>query len=398
MKLTNREVQLLNAAAQGKTDREISLELQISRDTVSSHWRRILMKFQANSRTECVARYAAHQSHQLVSENALLSEEVAERTKAQARELAQKNMLAAITAASLTYIQDNDLKASMDSLLVEVLSLTQSEYGFIGEVIYEDGVPYLQEHALTNIAWSKETKELYDLHHAQGLQFRNLKTLFGQVMVTQSAVIANDAPNDERRGGLPAGHPPLDAFLGLPVFHGSDLIGMIGLANRPGGYNQEIIDYLQPLAVCCATYILGWRAKQEQIAMQQKFTDTAELISDLVDMIPSGLLYESPDRRVGFVNQTFIDMFNLPVSKEALIGTSCQENAERSKHIFKEPDIFMERIDTLLKAGMTTRGDRLEFINGQVFERDFLPIRSRGVVSGYLWCYRDITNQVSRAA
>ena len=80
MKLTNRESQLLGAAAQGKTDREISQELQISRDTVSSHWRRILMKFQANSRTECVARYAAFQAHHLVDENAALATEVAERT------------------------------------------------------------------------------------------------------------------------------------------------------------------------------------------------------------------------------------------------------------------------------------------------------------------------------
>ena len=398
MKLTNRESQLLGAAAQGKTDREISQELQISRDTVSSHWRRILMKFQANSRTECVARYAAFQAHHLVDENAALATEVAERTAAQARELAQKNMLAAITTASLTYIQDNDLKASMDSLLIEVLSLTQSEYGFIGEVLYEDGVPFLQEHALTNIAWSNETKELYDLHHAKGLQFRNLKTLFGQVMVTKAAVIANNAPDDERRGGIPEGHPPLDAFLGLPVFHGEALIGMIGLANRPGGYSQALINYLEPLTVCCATYILVWRTKQEQVRTQQQYVETADLIKDLVDMIPSGLLYETPDRKVEFVNQTFIDMFNIPVPKEAVIGTSCLENAEQSKHIFKDPEGFLSRIDTLLMAGMTTRSDRLEFVNGQVFERDFLPMRSNGAIRGYLWCYRDISNTANRAA
>ena len=50
--------------------------------------------------------------------------------------------------------------------------------------------------------------------------------------------------NDPRSGGLPSGQPPLNAFLGLPFFHGETLVGVIGIANRPGGYSEADVTYL----------------------------------------------------------------------------------------------------------------------------------------------------------
>lgn len=52
-------------------------------------------------------------------------------------------------------------------------------------------------------------------------------------------MIANDPASDPRHSPLPPGHPPLESFLGLPIRHGQTLVGMVGLANRVGGYNDE---------------------------------------------------------------------------------------------------------------------------------------------------------------
>ena len=88
-----------------------------------------------------------------------------------------------------------------DLLLKEVLALTQSEYGFIGEILHEQNVPYLKTHAITNIAWSRETREFYRENVRAGLEFRNLDTLFGVTIRSGQMVIANDPANDPRRGG-----------------------------------------------------------------------------------------------------------------------------------------------------------------------------------------------------
>ena len=86
-------------------------------------------------------------------------------------------------------------------MLAGLLDVSESEYGFIGEVLHqEDGTPFLKAHALTNIAWNKETRIIYEESVNKGLAFYNLKTLFGQVILTGKPVISNNPLNDERSG------------------------------------------------------------------------------------------------------------------------------------------------------------------------------------------------------
>jgi signal transduction histidine kinase len=158
-------------------------------------------------------------------------------------------------------------------LLNRLLAYTESEYGFIGQVLHNpDGHPYLKTHFLNDISWDEASHKLYEDNIATGLEFHNLKTLFGQVMVTGQPVFANDPTHDPRRGGLPERHPALNAFLGLPLYKGDDLVGMIGLANRPGGYDEALADDLLPYLVACANIIVGVRNEALRERLTQDLT------------------------------------------------------------------------------------------------------------------------------
>jgi hypothetical protein len=90
-----------------------------------------------------------------------------------------------------------------------------SEYGFIGEVKYEeDGAMFLESKSVTNIAWNDQTRAFYEDNIASGLRFYNMNSLFGKCMTAKQVVISNDPKNDLRACGIPKGHPPLDHFLG----------------------------------------------------------------------------------------------------------------------------------------------------------------------------------------
>jgi signal transduction histidine kinase len=56
------------------------------------------------------------------------------------------------------------------------------------------------------------------------------------VITGGKVVLTNDAASDPRSGGIPPGHPPLHNFLGVPILRETEVVGMIGVANRPGGY------------------------------------------------------------------------------------------------------------------------------------------------------------------
>ncbi len=179
---------------------------------------------------------------------------------------ASNRLLEALTEAQREFIRGSDTYRLFSKLLKVLLELTDSEYGFIGERLNTpEGAPYMRSHAITNIAWTDELRRMYEEKAPKlGLEFRNPNTLFGAVFTTNEIVVANTPATDPRRGGLPPGHPEMRAFLGLPIKSGDELVGMVGLANRPGGYDPAVIELLQPMLSTCCTIMLGWRSENQR--------------------------------------------------------------------------------------------------------------------------------------
>ena len=234
----------------------------------------------------------------------------------QQQQQSREHLLDTIARVQRQFFQSVSPREVFGGLLEGLLDLMSSEYGFIGEVKYEeqdqdDGGErrmYLQTHAITNIAWNQATRQFYedniesgtyaksymkkksegDVSKRQaphisrysaltslplsGLKFYNLNTLFGKVMMTQRPVISNNPSTDPRAGGVPEGHPPLNHFLGLPFFHSGKLTGMVGISNKPGGYTEADIDFLEPLTVTCSNLIQAY----QQIRRNEYLINTLE--------------------------------------------------------------------------------------------------------------------------
>ncbi len=116
-------------------------------------------------------------------------------------------------------------------------------------------------------------------------------------------------------------------------------------------------------------------------------------ISSLISNLHSGLLVENEDRQIIFTNETFCKMFDIPVSPTQLIGQDCSQSAEQTKHIFKDPESFVHRINTILLERKQVEGDVLELVDGRIFERDFIPVFVENDYRGHMWNYSDITQK-----
>ena len=200
-------------------------------------------------------------------------------------------LLAAISQAQSLFITDADPLILFERLLEDSLKLTQSEYGFIGEIFYtSDGKPYLKTHAITNIAWNKETTEFYENNVSLGLEFHNLDTLFGEVITTEESVISNDPANDHRRGGLPKGHPPLTAFLGCPIYQMDKMVGMIGLANRSGGYDESVKAFIEPVLSTCANTIKAVQNQKMREQAEKALVDVTARSRAVLEHVVDGII------------------------------------------------------------------------------------------------------------
>jgi PAS domain S-box-containing protein len=220
-----------------------------------------------------------------------ISQDITDRKKAEQDLRHSNDLLSALTLAQNRYFFQSDMRQLFEELLNALLELTRSEYGFIGEILHDaEGHPYLKTFAVTNIAWNETTRAFYEKYANDGLEFHNLKTLFGHAITTEKPVVANDPMNDPRRGGLPEGHPGMRAFLGLP-FHAADvLVGMIGIANRPGGYDQKVIDFLKPYLATCASIIQAHRNEKRRKIAEDRLVKSEQRIRSIVENVIDAII------------------------------------------------------------------------------------------------------------
>lgn len=197
-------------------------------------------------------------------------------------------------AAEPSALVPSGQRAVFAHLLRVFLEFSGSEFGFIGEVCHdgatsEDGAapePYLRAYAISDIAWDAASRELYDSSLTRGLEFRNLRSLIGAGITSGREVIANDPRSDARASGLPAGHPPLTSFLGLPLHRGDRVIGLVGLANRPGGYDEAFCMRLESLRFTAASLIDAVHETRRRLRAEESLRRSEERNQALLRAIP----------------------------------------------------------------------------------------------------------------
>ncbi|XGA79534.1 EAL domain-containing protein [Halomonas sp. CH40] len=203
------------------------------------------------------------------------------------------------------FIRDNQTSDTFKHALEKLLVATESEAGFIGEVCYrqDSTTPYLKMHALTDISWDKAEFESFKATAPQGMEFTQLKSLFGRVILDKTTIISNAPDNDWRRSGnLPEGHPNLDCFIGLPVFDDyGDILAVVGLANRKRGYDKEFAHELAPLQQRIGQLITTLTLRNEQ----QRSRERLEMAARVFDSSHNAIMITDAENCILDVNPVF---------------------------------------------------------------------------------------------
>ncbi len=148
-----------------------------------------------------------------------------------------------------------ELSRVMDRALDYCLELTASEFGFVGLMVGSDRM---------DVAAIKGFKPSDPHFHAHFRTIPVRPSVFGTVVLTGKPYISNDVLDDPLHVGSPNGHPFVRTFLGVPLHFGGEVLGMLGVANRPDGYSFEQQQLLAVFANQVAVAIRNARLYEEQ--------------------------------------------------------------------------------------------------------------------------------------
>lgn len=156
---------------------------------------------------------------------------------------------------------------------------TQSRFGFLGEINRRTGL--LDSIVISDSGWDACRMENVSRHGERRLPVSlAIHGLYGRVIQDGKGLFTNDPSSHPDSIGTPDGHPPLTAFLGVPLVSAGATIGMVGLANREGGYTAAQLRSVEDLATAIVEAISRKRAERAFRLSEAKYRQLYEGMRD----------------------------------------------------------------------------------------------------------------------
>ncbi|MFQ5408557.1 MAG: GAF domain-containing protein [Anaerolineales bacterium] len=187
----------------------------------------------------------------------------------------QRQRLQALYHLAVELSALHDLQSVLDTALLHCLSLTDSQFGFIGLNTLDGSAM-----DVAAIQGFHPASEFYEHFHLIPLR----PSIFARVVLENRPVRSDDATNDPMRVGQPHGHPPVRAFLGVPLLVQDKTVGMIGVANRPVPYDDDheqlLVTYAAQVAIVIRNVQLYEELTTAKADLERKVVDRTKELQD----------------------------------------------------------------------------------------------------------------------
>jgi PAS domain S-box-containing protein len=235
-----------------------------------------------------------------------MDKDVTERRYSETQILKQNMLLEAINKLlqkAITDESDSDLAAFCLELAE---SLTDSKFGFIGEVNPADRLDVI---SMSDPGWDacRITKSNAPIL----LKNMRLRGLWAEPLKDGKSHIISNPDTHPARVGMPSGHPDIINLLAVPLKRSDKPAGVLALANKEGGYDRDDQKAIEALATA---FVEALDRKRTEEAIRKETRKLSAIISG----IEEGVVYADTDDRIVEVNDYFLRVFKK--SKDQLFG------------------------------------------------------------------------------
>jgi PAS domain S-box-containing protein len=216
----------------------------------------------------------AERTAQLEASNRELGNEITE-SKQKEEKIKRQNILLEginwVVREALIVETEEELSSGCLAISEE---LTGSRFGFIDE-LNEAGT--MDSITLSDPGW----KSCRMPHTDTAILLKNIpvRGIYADVIKKGISLIINDPGSHPDRVGLPEGHPPITAFLGVPLKQREKVIGLIGLANKESGYDIDDQQSIEMLSVAFVEALTRIRSENIIRNLNKKLEQSIDKVS-----------------------------------------------------------------------------------------------------------------------
>ncbi len=191
---------------------------------------------------------------ELTMANAQLRQEIEDRKRTEAA--LKLNEARLETLHTLSQMGQATLKEICDFVVEEGVKLTQSVYGYLFFTSADEKV-------LTVHSWSGAAMAICNVPGQPQVYQTEHTGLWGEAVRQRKPIITNDytMPNPYIKG-IPEGHVPIQRHMNIPVFEGSRIVAVAGVANKEEDYVETDVRQLQLLMKSMWRHIQRKRAQE----------------------------------------------------------------------------------------------------------------------------------------
>jgi diguanylate cyclase (GGDEF)-like protein len=166
-------------------------------------------------------------------------------------------------------------------------------------------------------------------------------------------------------------------------------------ATMPGGLPQDELGKLST-SFSKMAQVLRERIESQQQYAHALYAEQARL-NALISILPVGVMFVDPGRKVQFINQECRRLWGLPESED-YIGQQDTVLIEHARHLMEQPQEFLQHVEEVLREyGPSAPFDTRLFNNIIVRSRsNVVPDAAEERYIGRMWMFEDVSEEYMR--